>query len=331
MANRTTVKSNIQTLNVPSVSNADLEDMLNDNICDNVVFKEDVAVIQNSSSSNINCDFTGKDRINLTRTGGSLIITVSGIEDGQTAWLLVTKTAGQVISWVGVTDITPVIDNVTAQGTVIYMIVRKGNNYRALALIKSPLNASETVRGLAQTATQAQANALSSDLVYLTPAKLPTAGSAQKGLVELATNAETAQGIDATRAVTPAGLTYAMAIQDAWENLTLNTSYFSGATSGYHLKAFVDNEGFVHIWGQNIRISGTLTDPATWYAMVISMPSAYRPTSGDTVYHAGVNINVTSGANFKACALRVNTGLDLAGLALHTTNDLINFYIKYRK
>ena len=91
MANRQTAKSNIVTKNVPTVTNAILTDMLNSELADNIVFGEDVAVVQNSSVSNITVDFTGKDRIDLTRTGGSLNITVAGMGDGETKYLLISN------------------------------------------------------------------------------------------------------------------------------------------------------------------------------------------------------------------------------------------------
>jgi hypothetical protein len=133
MANRTTVKSNIVTLNVPSVTNTIMNQMLNSELADNIRFREDVAVAQSSGSSAITVDFTGKDRVDLTRTGGSLAITVTGIGDGEEKFLLITKTAGQPITFVGVTDVTPVISGVTADSTVIYQIIRKGAVYVAKA------------------------------------------------------------------------------------------------------------------------------------------------------------------------------------------------------
>jgi len=129
MANRTTVKSNIVTQNVPTVTNAIMTNMLNAELADNVRFREDVAVIQASAISAIVVDFAGKDRVDLTRTGGSLAISVTGIDDGETKYLLVTKTAGQAVSWVGITDITPVKANADALPLVLYELVRKGANY----------------------------------------------------------------------------------------------------------------------------------------------------------------------------------------------------------
>lgn len=68
--------------------------------------------------------------------------------------------------------------------------------------------ATETVKGVAEIATTAEAQAGTDDERFLTPAKLQdvTSTETRKGVVELATSTETIQGSDAQRAVTPAGL-----------------------------------------------------------------------------------------------------------------------------
>lgn len=68
--------------------------------------------------------------------------------------------------------------------------------------------ATETVKGVLEIATTAEAQAGTDDERAITPKKLQdvTATSTRKGVVELATDAETQTGTDATRAVTPAAL-----------------------------------------------------------------------------------------------------------------------------
>jgi hypothetical protein len=81
----------------------------------------------------------------------------------------------------------------------------------------TPVDASESVKGIAEVATQAETNAGTDDSRIVTPQKLasrlagftptiPVASETVQGIVELATAAETATGTDATRAVHPAGL-----------------------------------------------------------------------------------------------------------------------------
>lgn len=71
------------------------------------------------------------------------------------------------------------------------------------------VNATESVRGIAQLASSAEVIAGTDTEKIVTPAGLAskTATDARKGIVELATSAETQTGTDAERAVTPAGLT----------------------------------------------------------------------------------------------------------------------------
>lgn len=203
MADRVTAKSNIATINVPSVTNAELNTILQNEICDNVVFKEDTAVAQVSSVSTIALDFTAKDRINLTRTGGSLAISVSGIADGQTVYVLITKTAGQAITFSGVTDITPNIPKVTELATVLYQIIRKGANYFAIAFVKTIISATETNEGILSIATAAECNALSSTTKIVTPGRIPTAQLSQAGVIALATQYEANQMTASNKAIVP--------------------------------------------------------------------------------------------------------------------------------
>jgi hypothetical protein len=194
MANRSTVKSNIITKNVPSVTNAILTDMLNTEMADNLRFREDTAKTQNSGISNITVNFSGYDRIDLTRTGGTLIITVAGMGDGEEKYLLITKTAGQAVTWSGVTDITPVKSNANALATVLYQIVRKGSNYFAWAWVENVQVATDTIAGVLETGTTAEHNALTSVNVACVPGRLPTASTTQKGLTEHATATEVDAG-----------------------------------------------------------------------------------------------------------------------------------------
>lgn len=278
MPNRTTVKSNIQGLNVPTVSNADMNQMLQTNICDNVVFKEDVGVNQYSSVNAITCDFTGKDRINLTRTGGSLQITLAGVVDGDRVFLLINKTAGQPITWVSVTDITPVLANVTAATTVVYEIIRKGSYYFANAIIKSPLYATDTVEGIIRIATQAEVDALSSATLAVTPTRLPRGSAVQVGMFEAATNTETDAGTDSAGTgrplvVIPSQLKRKLDnLTDGPTHLTLTLSSGWSGTVQYGK----DLAGNVFIRTENLERATALS--GTVGSSFATLPSGYLPT-----------------------------------------------------
>jgi hypothetical protein len=190
MANRSTVKSNIIAQNVPTVTNAILTGMLNTELADNIRFREDVAVIQSAAASNITVDFTGKDRVDLTRTGGSLNLTLNNIGDGETKFLLITKTSGQAVTFVGVTDITPIKANANALSLVLYEVVRKGTNYFAKAWVENVKTASETIEGVLEVGTAAECNALSVINKIVTPGRIPVSSTTQRGVIETATTAE---------------------------------------------------------------------------------------------------------------------------------------------
>ena len=69
-------------------------------------------------------------------------------------------------------------------------------------------DATETVEGIAEIATQSEANGTTDDNRIITAKKLNerTATTTRRGVVELATNTETQSGTDTTRVVTPANL-----------------------------------------------------------------------------------------------------------------------------
>src|SRR3990167_1532805 len=187
MSNRTTVKTNIVAQNVPTVSNAYLTAMLNTELADNLVFREDVVGTQSSSVSAITCDFTGKDRINLTRTGGSLLITLTGLSDGEHKYLYVTKTAGQTITFSSATDVTPLTSNLTAASTILFEVWKKQIAYPFVRAIYNTITV----------ASEAEVLAAVENAKILTPASLA---------FKAATDAETLTGTDTTHFITPANL-----------------------------------------------------------------------------------------------------------------------------
>lgn len=203
MANRQSVKSNIISKLTSLFSLVKHVEVLNSDIADNVVFREDVALAQTSSASNITIDFDGKDRVDLTRTGGSLNITASNIGDGETKFLLITKTAGQVVTWVGITDITPVKQNANALSIVLYEIVRKSSQYFVKAWVENVKTATDSIEGVLETGTAAEHNALTAVDKIVVPGRIPTASASQRGIQKNATNTESNALYSTSLTVTP--------------------------------------------------------------------------------------------------------------------------------
>jgi hypothetical protein len=209
-----------------------MTDMLNAELADNLKFREDVAVVQNSGLSNITCDFAGKDRIDLTRTGGTLNISVANIGDGETVYLLIRKTEGYAITFTGVTDVTPVIENVSSLETVLYEIVRKGTYYFARAWVETVKQATTIIPGIARLATQAESNALSRTDLMLTPGRQPLASYSQKGLIEVATSAEVQLMQSETLAVTPFNLPISSTTQRGLVEVATSGEIDAGTNTG---------------------------------------------------------------------------------------------------
>lgn len=199
MANRTTIKSNIQTKNIPSVTNAILTDILNVEMCDNIVFKEDVAVTQVTSTSAVSIDFANKDAVYLDATGvsgSSIAITCNSIVNGQMLFLKVSKSSGKSISFVGFLDITSNTDYVTLATELFYRLIRKGTTYIAEALIKTVNPATENLAGIVEFASQAEHNELYVENKVCTPGLLPKSTENQTGLIHIATDDELNAGGD---------------------------------------------------------------------------------------------------------------------------------------
>jgi len=306
--------------------------MLNTELADNIVFGADVAVLQSSGSSAITVDFTGKDRVDLTRTGGALYITVSGIDDGELKYLLITKTIGQVITFVGVTDITPVKSEVTALGTVLYMIVRKATNYYAWAWVETVKTATSAQIGVVQIADQTIHNSLSSISRVCVPGYLPLMSTSQKGLVEAATTTETRALSDATRAVTPAGLGAVVDdiqnVNEAWISLDYSANFSAASYCQY----FKDNVGNVQIRAKNLR---TKIDYSSGTDMIAvgTLPVGYRPLTAFEVVFWGqrkTTGNYNTLRNEIAGVITSDGIVAISATQSITTSNYIDFYIIFR-
>jgi hypothetical protein len=203
MANRTTVKNNIVAQNVPTVTNAILTGMLNTELADNVKFREDVANSFSMNPGSVNLLYNGLDRMDIIASGGNVTITLPNgqLFDGETKYLLLTKTSGATVTWIGVTDITPIKANADSLSLVLYEIVRKGTNYFAKAWVENVKQATDTILGAAEIATAAECNSLTDILRIVTPGRIPVASTTQRGIIEHATSSQINAGTSGNLAV----------------------------------------------------------------------------------------------------------------------------------
>lgn len=332
MANRTTVKSNIVTKCVPTVSNADMIDMLNAEMNDNVRFREDVVAVQTSTANRISCNFTGKERINLTRTGGSLDIDVSGIGDGEEKWLQITKTAGQSISWYmgGVIDITPCKANITAASVVTYQIIRKGNYYYSQAWIEAVKAATDAIPGVISPASVAEANALTTNTKALTPGRVPKASATQQGIVEIATSAEIDAGTDTVagrqmavqpsellrkllQVTTPPAWSAAVTLQAGWHG---NVQYFLDTIGNIHvrgLQLYKNADIAANVASQFWDMVGLLNNAEYKQFIMCYDPATFHLVSGLHIYSQG-----SSGMGIRPAFVK------------YDANNKIDFYAIFR-
>jgi hypothetical protein len=258
-SNRTTVKAAIVTQNVPTVTNADLTNMLNVEMNDNLRFRLDVVASQSAGSS-ATCNFTGKEKIILTTSGPAISITISGVEDGDEKWLFINKSAGETVTFISAANLTPVSNYITNATTVLYQIQRKGSVTYVMPWLNTVRQATDSIIGLARIASVAEHNALSSTTTMVVPGRIPLATSGQKGLIEIATTDEARTGSDTSRAINALGMSMKIADElapTAWIALTM-TSGMSG-----NLYYFVDAAGNTHIRAKAVTYNANMSGEQT--------------------------------------------------------------------
>jgi len=123
---------------------------------------------------------------------------------------------------------TGVFRGVVGDGTYVSTTLDAGNKSIIVSLIGAAIpalipQATESVAGKGEVATQAETDAGVSDTTFVTPLKLGARVSSATlaGVIELATTAEVVAGSDTTRAVTPSTLAYRLSTlktQQTWAN-----------------------------------------------------------------------------------------------------------------
>lgn len=199
MANRNTVKANVVTKNVPTVTNAILTDILNTEMNDNIRFKEDYATAITATGGGATLDYSVYDRIDLTNLGSDTGLVVTGMNDGEEKWLVLNKTVGTKVNWFGVTNIDGSQEKIDAASKVVFQIFRKGSLYYSKALLPEGA-ATAAVEGVTRYATMSEVNAETSQVLAISPytlaRRVPLATQVAAGKVELATTDEITAGTD---------------------------------------------------------------------------------------------------------------------------------------
>lgn len=135
--------------------------------------------------------------------------------------------------------------------------------------------ATETDRGTAEIATQAETNTGTDDQRFITPLKLVgrTSTESRSGVIEIATQAETTTGTDDFRAVTPLKLAQRIA-DEAWTSVGVSPAFqnsWVNYNSGTHGIA-----RFRKTSNNMIELTGLVNGGATG-TVVFALPVGYRP------------------------------------------------------
>lgn len=139
----------------------------------------------------------------------------------------------------------------------------------AAAIAAGVVNASETVRGIIELATTAESSAGTDTVRAVTPAGLaartPAASETVSGLVELATIAEAQAGTDTVRAVTPAGLAAAVPVDAKCTAwVNFNGSGVVAIRDSYNVSSITDNGTGDYTVNFGTAMANANYSPAGW-------------------------------------------------------------------
>ena len=151
-------KAQIAANNVPTVTNAINNTMLQNNILDNVVLRKD----EKSSASGAGlatytANFANNEQVILTGVNQNIAISFSNLEDGDVRYLYITKGAANVVSFTGALDMTQnrfYIDNfatsslyrITSKNGVIYVEAINSPSIQSWVSVTPAANWSGTIK-----------------------------------------------------------------------------------------------------------------------------------------------------------------------------------------
>lgn len=125
--NRNEAISQVNTKIVPKVRNTTHRDLLNNDILNSIQFRKDVIGTATPSGGNVTADFTNYDLVTVS-TSDNLVVSFSGLENGDVKYLQITKPLTKSITFSGATDLSAMTNVITDLFTVaVYQIVNKNN------------------------------------------------------------------------------------------------------------------------------------------------------------------------------------------------------------
>jgi hypothetical protein len=129
--NRTEAQSAVTTTLVPTITLAQHAALLNNEINTSVVFDKDVIAAETPIGGSVTVDFSNKDTATIT-TAVSLAVSFTGLQNGAVKYVVITKQAANVISFVGATDISARKDIINT--TITYVIYKVSNKNGSISV-----------------------------------------------------------------------------------------------------------------------------------------------------------------------------------------------------
>lgn len=290
--NRTEAKAAVNSDLVPVIKADILRNTLNNDLLSGIMFDKDTKASFTNVADAITIDFTPTDLITdtilLNAATFSPDITINGLQDGSERTLIVTKTAGNGVTFTNATDLstdtTNIDDNLTV---VVYSVINKNNviYIKSLNSILEKASNAEAQTGtdtrkyltseanqahyVSKKASQADAETGTEDTKYLT-SKTNSDHFVSKKANQATVNA----GSDDVKYVTSQKLQSKL-VDEFWEDWN-NASYGTGWGTGS--RALQYRKGIEN----SVQITGVLSSSGA-SNIITTLPAGYRPTS--TLYN----------------------------------------------
>jgi hypothetical protein len=233
--NRQEVSADIQA-QAAVVGETEYKQLLDDDFAQSCVFRKDVATSQSETGSTATVDFDDVDYVTVNQDSAGITYTLNNVQQGEIKFLKINKTAGQSIAFNNANDSIPDARFIDDETELLYMIVNKDGTLEASLITQSIGTATETLRGIVEKATTAEAQAGTANK-FIDAERLQdvTATTTRLGIVEKATTAEAQAG-------TADKFIDASLIQDVfdnWQSEAYNAANYTnwvGSSSNFSLR-----------------------------------------------------------------------------------------------
>jgi hypothetical protein len=135
--NRTELKTQIDTVIVATLAIATHRAYLKDDQSDSLVFRKDIIASETPAGGNVTVDFSDKDLATIITTS-NLAVSFTGMENGDVKYMVITKNAGNSITFTGATNRTNFTKLINqSSGAVPFIVYNKNNSISVQALYET--------------------------------------------------------------------------------------------------------------------------------------------------------------------------------------------------